>query len=59
MVRDALIRCFVEAHGAVLEDFKNYGPEMTPDEFEKIKYLNPEIIAKHYREMMSLVNMLP
>lgn len=98
-VREAIIGCFIEAHGEVLEqDLGSLVEEVGKEEFEKMKEINirqlvrnffeatygdfenptkealiavcdkladfaksfrqPEIIKKHYGEIMQLVNKL-
>jgi hypothetical protein len=45
-VRDAIIGCFVQAHGRVLEEGREAIKELSEEEFEKIKELNVEQLVR-------------
>ena len=36
-VRDAVVLCFIQAHKDVLDEMKEFAPEMPEEEFEKFK----------------------
>ncbi|KKR21916.1 MAG: hypothetical protein UT50_C0002G0007 [Candidatus Moranbacteria bacterium GW2011_GWA2_39_41] len=97
-VRDAMIRCFVQAHAEVMQEMKEYHKFDSEEEFKKmeqmnvsalirsifgdigadfdnptkedlakvmnklvdyaVNFRNPEIVKKHYDEMMLLFNKL-
>lgn len=44
-VRDAMVNCFVNAHGETLKDFKSY-ENISEEEFEKIKRTDIESLIK-------------
>ena len=46
MARDAIVRCFIIAHGEQLDDLKNYG-DVSEEEFKKIKHMEVEILIKN------------
>lgn len=96
-VRDAILKCFLQAHDEILDDMREYG-NPTEEEMKKLKemnidaiikkffkeidgdfdnptkeqlrsvcdklgefsanFRNPEIVRKHYAEMMSLIDKL-
>lgn len=46
MARDAIIKCFIDAHAKELEDLKTYGDIKSEEEFEKIKQMDIEAMIK-------------
>lgn len=44
-VRDAMVNCFVEAHGETLKDFKSY-ENLSEEEFEKVKRTDIESLIR-------------
>ncbi len=46
VVRDAIIKCFLDAHQAALEDFAEYAGEMEEQELEKMKQIHVESMIK-------------
>ncbi len=47
-VRDAMVRCFLEAHSDVLDDMKSYGRDLTKEEFEQLKKTDVEGLIKKF-----------
>jgi len=50
MVRDAIIRCFTEAHADVLETMKDCADNTCQVDFDKIKSLNIRLIINKFFE---------
>jgi Zn-dependent oligopeptidase len=46
MVRDAIIKCFIEAHSEVLEMMKEYHEFKSMKEFEEMKQIDVELLIK-------------
>ena len=46
MVRDAIVKCYYQAHQQVLGDMKNYMDFKSEDEFERFKKLNVKSLIK-------------
>lgn len=47
-VRDALVKCFVSAHGEILESLKEYGSFSSNEEFEKFKGIDAELLIRNF-----------
>jgi|GEM_PF-386329 len=46
-VRDAVVECFLKAHGDILKDFKSY-ENLSEEEFEKIKTMDIKMLIKNF-----------
>lgn len=46
-VRDAIVQCFLKAHGDILKDFKSY-ENLSEEEFEKIKVTDVLTLIKNF-----------
>jgi uncharacterized protein YpuA (DUF1002 family) len=46
-VRDAVVKCFISAHGAVLEDMKDPAKDISDQEFNNMKKMNVELLIKN------------
>ncbi len=50
MVRDAIIRCFLRAHEAVLEEMKEYADFKSEGEMERLKKKSVEMLVRKFFE---------
>lgn len=46
--RDAIVRCFFEAHKEVLEDMEEYGEFKDKDDLEHMQKLDVELMVKNF-----------
>lgn len=46
MVRDAIIECFLGAHGEILDDMKETGDFKSEEEFEEMKKVDIKLLVK-------------
>ncbi|MHB9019553.1 MAG: hypothetical protein ACYC3G_01595 [Minisyncoccota bacterium] len=46
-VRDAIVQCFLRAHGDILKDFKSY-ENLSEEEFEKIKLTDVLTLIRNF-----------
>jgi hypothetical protein len=47
-VRDAIVKCFMQAHESVLEDMKEYGEFKSKKEFEDMKHINIKVLVETF-----------
>lgn len=53
MVRDAIIKCFTQAHKHIVDDIKKCDESMSKEELEKMKKINTEMLVKRFFDEIS------